>query len=265
MRRLVCLIALAAAACQNLRGPDIAPVLVWSDVSLIETNGPGPTVKYEINWPVSGGRPALLAALQAQVLTWLRLEDAPGASEGPRAPAELLRRRQQAMARTQQEDAATGTSALPYTEQLKIEPLYDGRGVISMRLDHYLFTGGAHGVPASDYAVFDRATGRRIDLDDLITPAARGPITELIKAALRAQKQLAPDAPLSEAGFWEKNIQPGQDFYLDGRGLWFCYEVYEIAPYSSGRFAVCLPYAAVQAWAQPGGPLDAGWAWEGAK
>lgn len=250
---------LGLAACQSVRGPEIAPVLVWRDISLVETNGPGPQVAYRVQWPVAGGQPALLGALQAQVLAWLQGDEGPGGSTAVRAPAELLRRRQQAMARTQQEDAEARTHVVPYAETLAIEPLFDGRGVVSLRLDHYLFTGGAHGIPSSDYAVFDRHTGRRLDLDDLVTPDARAPLTAQIKAALRNQQRLPPEVPLSEAGFWENNIQPGQNFYLDTRGLWFCYEVYEIAPYAAGRFAVCLPFAAVQSWARPGGPLDPGW------
>lgn len=266
MKQLLVLLALLGlTACQSVRGPEIAPVLVWRDLSLVETNGPGPQVRYQVQWPVSGGQPALLAALQHQVLAWLQLEEGPGVADVVRAPAELLRRRQQAMVRTQQEDAEARTRAVPYAEHLTIEPLFDGRGVVSLRFDQYLFTGGAHGIPASDYAVFDRLTGQLLDLDDLVTPEARAPLTVQIKAALRAQQRLSPDAPLSEAGFWENNIQPSQNFYLDGRGLWFCYEVYEIAPYSAGRFAVCLPHAAVQSWARPGGPLDPEWSAGGAR
>ena len=255
---------LGLVACQSVRGPDIAPVLVWRELSLVETNGPGPHVRYQVQWPVAGGQPALLAALQAQVLAWLKVEAGPGGADAVRAPAELLRRRHQAMVRTQQEDVATRSHAVPYAEHLTIEPLFDGRGVVSLRLDQYLFTGGAHGIPSSDYAVLDRQTGERLDLDDLVTAAARTSLTAQIKAALRIQQRLPPDAPLSEAGFWENNIQPNRNFYLDARGLWFCYEVYEIAPYAAGRFAVCLPHAAIQDWARPGGPLDPGWVAGGA-
>lgn len=248
------LLALAATACQGLRS-NHAPVLVWRDVALVSTNGPGPAVVYHVDWPVSGGAPGLARAIQAQAMEWLRLEDGPVAG----TPEEALRRRKLSLEKAMDADRAAGATVAGYQELLKIESVYDWRGVLSMRMDQYVYTGGAHGMPMTQYAVFDRLDGHRLTLNDLIRAEGRAPTAELIRESLRAQQKLPPGSSLAEAGFWEKNIQPCQNFFLNEKGVWFCYQVYEIAPYASGQFAVCVPYRSIREWAKAGGPLDPGW------
>jgi hypothetical protein len=261
MRRALLLLPLLLPACRTLQAPapapELEPVLIWREIAVVETNRQDRAqVEYRVQWPVSGGAPALLAALRGQISDWLVGEENPQASDRARSPEDLLRRRAHALQKIQDQDAAAGTAALPYEEHLSVRSLYSGRGVLSLEQKQYLFTGGAHGNPSSHYAVFAQADGRRLDLADLVVTEAREPLARLIKAQLRAQRRLPPDASLEEEGFWEKNIQPGGNFYLSERGLWFCYDVYEIAPYSMGPFAVCLPYAVLQPWVRPGGPLD---------
>lgn len=258
-------LAILLAGCRALQAPlpDPAPVLIWREIALVETNLPGRArVEYRAQWPVSGGSPALLASVRGQIRDWLAGEENPQASDRNRSPEDLLRHRAHELQKIQEKDGEVGTAALPYEEQVRVQSVYSGRGVLSLSLKQYTFTGGAHGTPSSHYAVFSQADGRRLGLDDLLVAEARVPLADLIKARLRAQRKLPPGASLEEDGFWEKNIQPGGNFYLNERGLWFCYDVYEIAPYAMGDFSVCLPYASVRAWARTGGPMDMNVTWE---
>lgn len=248
---------LLLAGCRTAPPPSAEPpAMLWREIALVETNQPGaPRVDYRVQWPVGGARGPLLQAVQGQIRVWLAMDGAPASVDRQRDVPELLRRRAQALQRVQEEDRAVGTAALPYVETLSIAPVYGGRGVLSLRRDLYCFTGGAHGNPSKDFAVFRMSDGHRLILSDLVTPAAREPLAELIKAGLRRQHGLGPSDVLAEAGFWEKNIQAGDQFYLDEQGLWFFYNVYEIAPYAMGDFAVRVDYRDLQPWAQPEGPL----------
>ena len=116
--------------------------------------------------------------------------------------------------------------------------------IVSLRLESYLFAGGAHGLPGTRFLNFDLQTGEPLKLADLLLPDAMAKVKQLGEKQFRQDKELPEEQRLQELGFdFEKD-----GFYLPdnvgiGRfSLTFFYNVYEIGPYVAGTTELTLPY-----------------------
>lgn len=102
------------------------------------------------------------------------------------------------------------------------------RGVLSLSLLNYVFTGGAHGNTLQKSLTFDANTGRRYSIGELFKPgsnyAAR--LNTLIEAQIKERDlPLLVDYP---------GITPDQDFYIADKSLVIYFQLYELVPYAWG-------------------------------
>lgn len=111
---------------------------------------------------------------------------------------------------------------------------------LSLVLNHYEFTGGAHG---NFYAIgysLNLDTGELITLEKLFDSDALLKITELCTVKIL---EMFEAESLSDAGLFEDYLEltPDQDFYLLPDALVLQFDPYEIAPYSMGNIDVVIP------------------------
>ncbi len=102
------------------------------------------------------------------------------------------------------------------------------RGVLSLSLLNYAFTGGAHGNTLQQSLTFDADTGRRYPLSELFKPGSNyeKTLNKLIQAQIKARKlPLLGDYP---------GITPDQDFYIADKSLVVYFPLYAIVPYAWG-------------------------------
>lgn len=135
-----------------------------------------------------------------------------------------------------------------YAANLEAEVIADNDRALVVELDGYLFSGGAHGMPLTEYMVIDRDTQRVVGLDDMLEPGQR-PAFEA--ALVRAhQRWLESDAgaglgksawPLSSSD----NVAPLS------QGLTVKYQVYDIAPYAVGQPTLTIPYTELEGVLRP--------------
>ena len=78
-----------------------------------------------------------------------------------------------------------GEGPVGYVHSTKITTAGQSRRLLSLRLDVYRFTGGAHGNNHSDGVLWDRQRGREIEMADLFLPGARY-VTALITPYCKA-------------------------------------------------------------------------------
>ncbi|WP_288543065.1 RsiV family protein [uncultured Clostridium sp.] len=115
---------------------------------------------------------------------------------------------------------------------------------VCVRADGYEYTGGAHGTPFRQYFVFDRETGARLSLSDVL----ENPVEELqakVGAAFRelAEKtNFAFESPEDLEHTVADGISYESPFYLSETGVVFYYAPYEIASYAEGFPEVTIPY-----------------------
>lgn len=102
----------------------------------------------------------------------------------------------------------------------------------SYEIFNFAFTGGAHGNYGWTYLVFDTKTGDKVTTDDLFREDSGVAVTELLKEALAEVYGPANDDGgvfyYGDAELFTPNVKVSEE------GVTWCYNPYEIAPYSSG-------------------------------
>jgi len=126
------------------------------------------------------------------------------------------------------ESVFEGTYTITYNEQNKL----------SLYVDYYIYTGGAHGSVARATYTFDLATGNLLKLKD----AAGGNenYVRIINAEIQSQIK-ARKIPLIVPF---QTIEPDRDFFLKHNGVVVYFGQYEYAPYAAGMPEFEIPFSA---------------------
>lgn len=124
------------------------------------------------------------------------------------------------------------------------------RGILSLNLIVYSFTGGAHGMTAVKSLTFDVKTGHSFTLQELFKPNSdyvkeiSAIITEDIK-----KWQVDIINPFTK-------ISPDQDFYIADTSLVIYFQLYDITPYYWGFPYFPIAILNLQDLIKQNGPLD---------
>lgn len=108
------------------------------------------------------------------------------------------------------------------------------------RTDNYAYTGGAHGMGISRFVVFDLEANKQLKLDDIFAAGYEYELTKLLERKYRESYYLEPEQSLSEAGLFENEIPPSQNFFLTENSIGFYYNPYKLAPYAFGAIQISL-------------------------
>jgi len=128
---------------------------------------------------------------------------------------------------------------------MKMRVVYNNNGMLSIVLDGYEFTGGAHGSPFTIFRVYNVATGEQIVLDDIMRPGSEMELQEILMEYLSSSsREIA--AELIDQMEKGEEILINDNFYITHAGIGFYYNVYEIAPYAVGATEIFLPFAAIR-------------------
>lgn len=146
-------------------------------------------------------------------------------------------------------DAGEDDESLVYSVTLTIDDdtaiTYLDNHYVCVRVDGYTYTGGAHGTPFRQYFVFDRETGERLSLSDVVA----NPIEDLQAKVGAAFKELAQETNFAfeSPEDLEHTVSDGISyefpFYISDKGVVFYYAPYEIASYAEGFPEVTVPYS----------------------
>lgn len=125
------------------------------------------------------------------------------------------------------------------------------RGILSLNLIVYSFTGGAHGMTIIKSLTFDAKTGKQYELKDLFKPGSDyvKKLSDIIREDIKKW-----DVQLLYPPFTE--IRPDQDFYIADTSLVIYFQLYEITPYVWGFPYFPIPILDLADIIQPQGPLD---------
>lgn len=123
--------------------------------------------------------------------------------------------------------------------QAQVREQADGR--ILIELSSYRYTGGAHGQPGRGFIDFDRRQHKALDLSDLLLPGQEEAFWAKAEEAHRrwlVAQGFAADEQFTR--IWPFRKTP--HIALSRSGLLLKYDVYSIAPYSSGHPELLIPY-----------------------
>lgn len=113
--------------------------------------------------------------------------------------------------------------------------------LLSLTVNEWFFSGGAHPMSYLRAYTFDTRTGERLTLADLFRADAdyRSRLDEIMAAQI-AERKIAIFSFTPFAG-----VKDNQEFYLTKEGLVVYYQLYEYTPYAAGFLRFPIPYAAV--------------------
>ncbi|TQR19351.1 DUF3298 and DUF4163 domain-containing protein [Psychrobacillus vulpis] len=124
------------------------------------------------------------------------------------------------------------------------------RGILSLSLLVYSFTGGAHGLTLVQSLTFDVTTGKQYSLKELFKQDSQ---YVKILSEMIGKKIVEWKVPILEEF---SGIRPDQDFYIADHSLVIYFQVYEITPYVYGFPYFPIAIKDIENIVRPDGPLD---------
>ncbi|MDR2026691.1 MAG: DUF3298 and DUF4163 domain-containing protein [Prevotellaceae bacterium] len=126
------------------------------------------------------------------------------------------------------------------------EEVYQNEHIISFAYNWMIYEGGAHPNSGKFCFVLDKNTGNKVNYRSL----TEGHETEFLNIAeteFRTQSGIKADEKIYDI-YWFKDgkFHLTDNYTFTSEGLVFCYNPYEIAPYSFGLIQLTLPYEKVE-------------------
>jgi len=122
------------------------------------------------------------------------------------------------------------------------EIVYEDENIITLILNSYSFTGGAHGYASTSYLNFDKKTGKELENEELFNDYEG--FEDFAEEKFRNQEEIPQDKNINATGF----MFEGDSFHLSNNigytteGLQLIYNQYEVASYADGPIVLVLPY-----------------------
>jgi hypothetical protein len=123
---------------------------------------------------------------------------------------------------------------------------FEDKNMITIALNSYLFTGGAHGYTTRSFLNFNKRKGKEFENWELFKDQDH--FENFAEAKFRIQEDIPQDNPINSTGFMFEQ----DEFYLPDnigfteKGLVLLYNQYEVASYADGAIELVLPYAEVK-------------------
>lgn len=131
------------------------------------------------------------------------------------------------------------------------EITFENEKVVTVRLDYYLFTGGAHGYRSLRFLNFSKEKGTELRTMELFKNLET--FQNLAEKEFRTQENIPESNSINSTGFMFENDM----FYLPEnigfteKGLQLFYEQYEVASYADGPIILNIPHKEIKRFLAP--------------
>jgi hypothetical protein len=135
------------------------------------------------------------------------------------------------------------TPDYPFAWEIEVEGsvLHQSSKVLSVALNAYSYTGGAHPNIFLDLINFDLSNGKKLSLRDIFSDEEQ--LRALVERKFREVREIEPSVSIADAGFfWGDAFSLPQNFALQEDGVYFHYNPYEAAAYALGATEFTIPY-----------------------
>lgn len=110
----------------------------------------------------------------------------------------------------------------------------------------YSFTGGAHGMHAQSYLLFDLNTQRQLLLADILQPFAHMQLFDVLYERYQQDYPEYAQNWLNESRSKQAQTLLTDNFIFNDKGLTFSYPPYVLGPYAEGEVRLSLDYDQLQ-------------------
>lgn len=122
---------------------------------------------------------------------------------------------------------------------------FESDQIINIKIDHYTFTGGAHGYQGLRSLLFHPKTGKTIFTDEIFKNETE--FKAFAEKEFRAKYKIPTKVNINATGLMFENdkFQLPQNIFYTKEGLLLYYNSYEAASYADGPKEILFPYAKV--------------------
>ncbi|MDA6071425.1 DUF3298 and DUF4163 domain-containing protein [Flavobacterium sp. AC] len=122
---------------------------------------------------------------------------------------------------------------------------FESDQIINIKLDHYTFTGGAHGYQGFRSLLFDPKTGKTIFTHQIFKNEKE--FKAFAEKEFRAKYKIPENLNINATGLMFENdkFQLPQNIFYTNKGLLLYYNSYEAASYADGAKEILFPYEKV--------------------
>lgn len=124
---------------------------------------------------------------------------------------------------------------------------YEDANYITISLDSYIFTGGAHGYSSNRFLNFNKQKGIELNNEDLFKNVKN--FSDFAEIAFRKKENIPTNQSINYSGlmFEQDRFYLPENIGFTDDGLKLLYNVYEVASFADGNIEMVLPYSEIKA------------------
>ncbi len=128
--------------------------------------------------------------------------------------------------------------------QRQVTILRNDSDILSLRMNEFRFTGGAHPSTTDHLLSFNRVNGKVLSFEDLFSDSLSEALRSKGELLFRQLRSIPDTLSLEEAGFdfGSGRFELSRNFALLDSGFLFHYNAYDIAPYYLGATDLIIPW-----------------------
>lgn len=142
----------------------------------------------------------------------------------------------------QNEDWHSRGASFSWQKSVNMSVVFNSNYLVCLEYLKYAYSGGAHGMTNIAYDIINLNNGSLLAYSDIFKENTTDSLTAILTQKLRKDYKIPNDVPLKKAGFFVDEISPNHNIYINGNGIGFLYNSYEIAPYSNGQTNIFLEF-----------------------
>jgi len=155
----------------------------------------------------------------------------------------------------QNKDWYASGASFNWEKMISMSVIYNSNYMLCLEYLVYGYTGGSHGMTNISYDIIHLDDGRLLTFADVFDVCIEGELSDLLTSQIRKDYKIPDEVPLKEAGFFVDKVDPNHNIYVNGNGVGFLYNSYEIAPYSQGATHIFLQWNQLQGIVKKGTPV----------
>lgn len=134
----------------------------------------------------------------------------------------------------------------PWEAKIEGKVVYEDEALLTVQLNSYVFTGGAHGYTAQRFLNFDKKRG--VELENCQLFQNRKAFQQFVEAKFREQEAIPAEASINQTGlmFESDRFYLPENIGFTKEGVQLLYNPYEVASYADGPIVLTLPFKDVK-------------------
>lgn len=136
--------------------------------------------------------------------------------------------------------------------------VYNQRNLLSYTVYTEGYTGGAHGSHSHVNQTIDLKTGKPVNEEDIFIDDYQDDLAKIIVEEIAKKNKVTEAKELENLGYFSiDEIYPNKNFYVNGEGLVYTFNEYEIAAYVVGAITIELPFERINNLLRKDSPISA--------